>query len=71
MNKDSKIYIAGHNGMVGSSILRKLHAKGYQNLIFKSYQKITIVIRVINNAAEKTRAFVLFSRKGHVILLFL
>ncbi len=36
MIKDSKIYIAGHNGMVGSSILRLLESEGYSNLIFRS-----------------------------------
>lgn len=34
MNKDSKIYIAGHRGLVGSAILRKLEADGYTNLIY-------------------------------------
>ncbi len=34
MNKNSKIYIAGHTGLVGSSILRKLKEKGYQNFVF-------------------------------------
>lgn len=33
MNKNTKIYIAGHNGMVGSAIWRVLSAKGYTNLI--------------------------------------
>src|SRR4051812_26236298 len=33
MDKNSKIYIAGHNGMVGSAIWRTLSAKGYTNLI--------------------------------------
>jgi GDP-L-fucose synthase len=33
MNKNTKIYIAGHNGMVGSAIWRTLSAKGYTNLI--------------------------------------
>ena len=33
MNKDTKIYIAGHNGMVGSAIWRTLTEKGYTNLI--------------------------------------
>ena len=33
MNKDSKIYIAGHNGMVGGAIWRTLTAKGYTNLM--------------------------------------
>ncbi|MBZ8003490.1 GDP-L-fucose synthase family protein [Campylobacter canadensis] len=36
MNKDSKIYIAGHKGLVGSSILKKLRNDGYKNLIFKT-----------------------------------
>jgi aspartate-semialdehyde dehydrogenase len=29
MNKDSKIYVAGHNGMVGSALVRKLKELGY------------------------------------------
>ena len=33
MNKESKIYIAGHNGMVGSAIWRSLNSDGFTNLI--------------------------------------
>ncbi|EAQ42191.1 GDP-L-fucose synthase [Polaribacter sp. MED152] len=36
MNKDSKIYIAGHRGMVGSAVWRALEKKGYTNLIGKT-----------------------------------
>jgi GDP-L-fucose synthase len=36
MNKDNKIYIAGHKGMVGSAILRKLQSEGYANIITRS-----------------------------------
>ena len=36
MDISSKIYIAGHHGMVGSSILRALQSKGYSNFILKS-----------------------------------
>jgi len=36
MNKDSKIYVAGHRGMVGSAILRKLEREGYTNLIVRT-----------------------------------
>ncbi|MDP1842553.1 MAG: GDP-L-fucose synthase [Sediminibacterium sp.] len=36
MNKDSKIYIAGHRGMVGSAIARKLTAEGFTNIITKT-----------------------------------
>ena len=33
IKKDSKIYIAGHNGMVGSAIIRKLQSEGFSNLL--------------------------------------
>lgn len=36
MDKNSKIYIAGHRGMVGSAILRKLQKEGYSNFILKT-----------------------------------
>ena len=42
MNLDSKIYIAGHRGMVGSAIWRTLIAKGYTNLIGKSSAELDL-----------------------------
>lgn len=36
MEKDAKIYVAGHNGMVGSAIVRQLKMRGFQNLILKT-----------------------------------
>ena len=36
LNRDSKIYVAGHNGMVGSACLRALKRSGYNNIIVKS-----------------------------------
>src|SRR3954462_1249986 len=36
MNTNDKIYIAGHKGMVGSAILRKLQEEGYTNIITRS-----------------------------------
>ena len=33
MKKDSKIFVAGHNGMVGSACCRALESKGYKNII--------------------------------------
>ena len=42
INKNSKIYIAGHNGMVGSSIWRNLTAKGYTNLIGASSKELDL-----------------------------
>ncbi len=42
MEKNSKIYIAGHNGMVGSAIWRQLELKGYVNLIGKSSKDLDL-----------------------------
>lgn len=39
MNKTSKIYVAGHKGMVGSAIVRNLSSKGYHNLVFTPHSK--------------------------------
>ena len=39
---NSKIYIAGHNGLVGSSILRQLKLQGYKNLIFKTRKQLDL-----------------------------
>lgn len=42
MDRQSKIYVAGHKGMVGSSIIRKLQAEGYDNLIFRSSAELDL-----------------------------
>ena len=42
MNKDSKIYIAGHRGLVGSAILKNLQQKGYNNIIFRTHQELDL-----------------------------
>jgi GDP-L-fucose synthase len=43
IKKNDKIYIAGHNGLVGSSILRKLREKGYTKLIYKSKKELDLI----------------------------
>lgn len=42
MNLNTKIYIAGHNGMVGSAIWRILSAKGYSNLVGASSKDLDL-----------------------------
>ena len=39
---NSKIYVAGHNGLVGSAIMRELKKKGYKNIIFESRKKLDL-----------------------------
>jgi GDP-L-fucose synthase len=42
MEKHAKIYIAGHNGMVGSAIVRKLKSEGFQNLLLRSSKELDL-----------------------------
>ncbi len=42
MDRQKRIYIAGHRGLVGSAIVRRLQADGYENLIFKSHQVLDL-----------------------------
>lgn len=42
MNSDSKIYIAGHRGLVGSAIWKQLESKGYKNLIGRSSSELDL-----------------------------
>ncbi|HBE18930.1 MAG TPA: GDP-fucose synthetase [Cyanobacteria bacterium UBA11149] len=42
MQKESKIYVAGHRGLVGSAIVRKLQENGYHNLILKSSDELDL-----------------------------
>jgi len=45
MEKNSKIYIAGHNGLVGSAIVRNLKSKGFNNLIYRDFEKLDLTIQ--------------------------
>ena len=42
MNKDSRVYIAGHRGLVGSAIVRQLEARGFTNLILRTSSELDL-----------------------------
>ncbi len=42
MNKDSKIYVAGHRGMVGSAITKQLNNDGFTNIILKTHRELDL-----------------------------
>jgi GDP-L-fucose synthase len=42
MNKNSKIYIAGHRGLVGSAIVKNLESKGYTNLVYRTHKELDL-----------------------------
>ena len=46
MNKDSKIYVAGHRGLVGSAIVRNLEEKGYTNIIYRTHKELDLTRQV-------------------------
>lgn len=54
MNKDSKIYVAGHRGMVGSAIVRKLKEEGFENLVLKTSAELDLRNQAEVNAFFKT-----------------
>jgi len=56
MNKDSKIYIAGHQGLVGSSFIRNLTSQGYINIITKTFQELDLRRQIeVENFFEKEK----------------
>ena len=43
MDRNSKIYVAGHRGMVGSAIVRELQHNGYTNIVTRSHSELDLV----------------------------
>ena len=62
MEKNSKIYIAGHRGLVGSAILRKLQNDGYLNLIYKTHYELDLTNQ------QEVKKFFEIEKPGFVIL---
>src|SRR5712692_2289506 len=56
MNRDAKIYVAGHQGLVGSALVRRLRAVGYGNLLLRTHGELDLT-----NQSE-VKEF--FTRKG-------
>lgn len=62
MNKDSKIYVAGHRGLVGSAIWNNLKARGYHNLVGRTHRELDLLDPVA------TRQFIKQEQPEGVIL---
>ncbi|MCK5198498.1 MAG: GDP-L-fucose synthase [Spirochaetales bacterium] len=60
MNKDSKIYVAGHRGMVGSAIVRQLKNEGFSNIITRTHKELDLTrqVRVEDFFEEKKPEYV-------------
>ena len=66
MNLSSKIYIAGHRGLVGSALMRQLHARGYHNLVVRTHAELDLTDQAAVRdffAAEKPEYVLLAAAK--------
>ena len=62
MNKNAKIYIAGHRGLVGSALVRRLNAKGYTNLVMRTHAELDL------KDQQAVQAFFSVEKPEYVIL---
>lgn len=62
MNKDAKLFVAGHRGMVGSAIVRELERRGYDNVVVRSHAELDLT----NQAAVD--AFMQAEKPAYVFL---
>lgn len=61
INQSTKIFVAGHKGLVGSAIIRNLHSKGYQNIVTRTRQELDLM-----DKAEVERFF--YQEKPSVVI---
>ena len=54
MEKNSKIYVAGHRGMVGGAIVRKLEEEGYTNILTRTHKELDLMDQVAVNSFFET-----------------
>ena len=70
MDKNAKIYVAGHNGMVGSALVRKLTAEGYTNIITRSHKELDLTrqadVEAFFAAERPEYVFLAAAKKGSV-----
>ena len=67
MEKDSKIYVAGHRGLVGSAIVRSLETKGYTNIIKRSHNELDLTDqRAVFDFFEKEKPDYVVLAAAHV-----
>lgn len=71
MQKNSKIYIAGHKGMVGSAIYRKLKSEGYNNLVVRSSSELDLInqqaVNKFFNEEKPEYIFIAAAKVGGII----
>jgi GDP-L-fucose synthase len=71
MNKNSKIYVAGHDGLVGSAIVKNLTSKGYSNIIGKTFKELDlrnpVAVKSFFDWAKPEYVFLAAAKVGGII----
>ena len=71
MNKRSRVYVAGHKGLVGSAITRRLQSEGYSNLIFRSRKELDLMrqaeVEAFFKAEKPEYVFVAAAKVGGIL----
>ena len=71
MEKDAKIYIAGHRGMVGSALLRKLQAEGFSNFVLRSSKELDLrnqaAVQAFFEAQKPEYVFLAAAKVGGIV----
>lgn len=62
MDKQAKIYVAGHRGLVGSALIRELHRQGYTNIVVKTHAELDLINQ------EAVNAFFMVEKPDYVFL---
>ena len=44
MERDAKIYVAGHRGLVGQALIRRLNAQGFENIVTRASAELDLVV---------------------------
>ena len=77
MKLNDKIFIAGHNGLVGSAILRQLKIRGFKNLLIRSHDDLELTnqalvldfFNILYNNYNEIRVNILIARAVPILLI--
>ncbi len=71
MEKNSKIFVAGHRGLVGSSIVRQLKDKGYNTIVVRTHEELDLLdpdaVRDFFEAEKPEYVFLAAARVGGIM----
>src|ERR1700704_4210498 len=71
MRPDSKIYVAGHRGLAGSAIVRRLRAKGYRNILTRTHAELDLLdapaVKKIFQTERPSAVFLAAARVGGIL----